>query len=290
MDTNAFESYRALLHGIAYRMLGSISEAEDIVQETYLRYATKSNDDEIQNLRSWLVTVCSRLSLDRLKSAQRQRETYIGPWLPEPLLQTEKSPADELAIDDSVSTALLYTLERLSAAERAAFLLHDIFGYSFDEIAGILDKTPQSCRKLASRARAQAVKAKPRFEVTPQTHRKLIDSFFTAIREGNLASLENILTENVTLISDGGGKAFAARKILHGIPLIGKFYTNITKQAAASGNHYRFEQTWYNGTPGLIIYENDIPITAINLFVSENRIHSFYVHRNPDKLNIFRID
>ncbi|MCH6258172.1 RNA polymerase sigma factor SigJ [Puniceicoccaceae bacterium K14] len=287
MDTSDFQSYRSLLQGIAYRMLGSVSEAEDIVQETYIKFS-KQNKDEINNLRSWLVTVCSRLSLDRLKSAQRQRETYVGPWLPEPWLTTEESPADHAQIDDSISTALLYTLERLSPGERAAFLLHDVFGYSFDEISKILEKSPQACRKLASRARTQAKEEKPRFETNPSTHQKLIQSFLAAIKEGNLATLEEILATDVTLVSDGGGKAFAARKILHGIPTIGKFFITTSRQAAQSENTYEYRPTWYNGSPGLLIYENDIPVSAINLLVSENQIHGFYIHRNPDKLARFR--
>lgn len=290
MNTDDFEQFRSLLHGIAYRMLGSTVEAEDIVQETYLKYASESDKATIRNLRSWLVTVCSRLSLDRLKSAQRQRETYVGPWLPEPLLQTHESPADQLSVDDTISTALLYTLERLTPSERAAFLLHDIFGYSFDEISEILEKSSQACRKLASRARTHAKENKPKFETTPQAHQRLINSFFTAIKEGDLDSLKNILSEDVTLVSDGGGKAFAARKVLQGIPIIGKLYMNLAKQAAQSNTYYDYVATWYNGSPGLVLYENGTPVTAINVYVSENRIQHFFVHRNPDKLAAFARD
>ncbi|MDQ8205258.1 RNA polymerase sigma-70 factor [Pelagicoccus sp. SDUM812003] len=281
-----FESYRALLQGIAYRMLGSVAEAEDIVQETYLKW-DQTDTQTIANARAWLVTVCSRLSIDRLKSARARRERYVGPWLPEPLLVEESSPADQLAIDDSVSTALLYTLERLSPAERAAFLLHDVFSYGYEEIASILDKTPAACRKLVSRARAAARERKPKFETDPQLHRRLMESFLDAARQGDLAALESLLAQDATLVSDGGGKAFAARKVLQGVAIISKFFVTTSKQAAQSGNVYAHRPTWYNGAPGLIIYENEIPVSAINIHVSENRIQGFFIHRNPDKLATF---
>ncbi|MEM9158802.1 MAG: RNA polymerase sigma factor SigJ [Verrucomicrobiota bacterium] len=285
--SSPFESYRSLLQGIAYRMLGSVAEAEDIVQETYLKFSA-ANPAEIQNLRSWLVTVCSRLSLDRLKSAQRRRETYVGPWLPEPLLTTDATPATQLSIDDTVSTALLYTLERLSPSERAAFILHDIFEYSFDEISEILNKTPAACRKLASRARTHAQANKPRYETTPETHQRLIDSFFKAIKEGDFETLEQILAEDVTFISDGGGKAIAARKALEGIDIIAKFFIGINKQAIASNLQYTYQPTWYNGAPALLLFEHDQAITAFNLHVVDKRIQTIFAHRNPDKLALLK--
>ncbi len=282
-----FESYRTLLQGIAYRMLGSVVEAEDIVQETYLKWVDCERN-QVQNPRSWLVTVCSRLSIDRLKSAQYQRENYVGPWLPEPLVVSETSPFDEASIDDSVSIALLYTLERLSPGERASFLLHDVFDYSFDEVAAILEKTPEACRKLASRARARAKENKPRFETSPETHELLMDSFFKAVKEGDLDGIKNLLAEDATLISDGGGKALAARKILEGAAIIGKFFVNIAKQEKASLSQFERRFAWYNGAPGLLVFENGNLVTAINLGISNGRIQNFYIHRNPDKLALMQ--
>ena len=282
---SSFESHRALLQGIAYRMLGSVAEAEDIVQETYVKYSA-ADATGIENLRSWLITVCCRLSIDRQKSAQRRRETYVGPWLPEPLLVTDSNPAEQLSVDDTVSTALLYTLERLSASERATFILHDIFEYSFEEVSQILGKSPAACRKLASRARDHVQASRPRYPSTPETHQRLINSFFLAIKDGDFESLEKILAEDVAFISDGGGKAIAARKVLEGVEIIAKFFINIDRQSAASGKRYTYRSIWYNGAPALLLLEDGNIITAFNLHVINNQIQTIFAHRNPEKLSL----
>lgn len=284
LDT--FQQYRSLLQGIAYRMIGSVAEAEDIVQETFLKWSHQDTT-LVRNARAWLVTTCSRLSIDRLKSAQVQRERYIGPWLPEPLLISEESPASHADLDDSISVALLYTLERLSPAERAAFLLHDVFDYSFEEIGEILEKSSVACRKLASRARSHAKSNKPRFPADTKLHNRLIESFLSAVQNGEVEQLRDLLAEDATLISDGGGKAFAARKPLLGADIICTLFATLLKQALRNGTQHEYFPTWFNGTPGVLVFENSTLASAYSFEVSEEKIQAIFVHRNPDKLVAF---
>ena len=181
-----FEQHRATLEGIAYRMMGTLDEARDVVQDTYLKF-DEADLGQLQNPRAWLITVCSRLALNQLRSARARREVYVGEWLPEPFPQpVDGDPGSRAELDETLSVALLMALEKLTPVERAAFLLHDVFDLTFDEVATTLERTSTSCRQLASRARKRLRDDKPRFQSSPEEHRRLLEGFFSAAREGDL--------------------------------------------------------------------------------------------------------
>jgi len=278
-----FESHRALLQGLSYRMLGSIAEAEDVVQETFLRWLN-ADHDAIDAPRAWLVRVCSRLAIDQLKSARVRREQYVGPWLPEPMITSDDTPADQLQLDDTISMALLTVLERLTPAERAAFLLHDVFSFDFEEVGRIIDKSAAACRKLASRAREHVRDNKPRFTSVTSEHERLTGAFLQAVHSGDLEQLQSIFQEDVTFHSDGGGKAQAARKVLYGREAVCRFLMAINDRAAKQTAVITHDTRWFNGAPGLIIYEDDTPTVAFSFAISDGKIHAVYALRNPDKL------
>jgi RNA polymerase sigma-70 factor (ECF subfamily) len=283
-DAHTFESHRSLLTGVAYRMLGSVSDAEDIVQEAWLRW-TKAAADTIKSPRSWLITVVSRLCLDRLKSAQVQREQYYGTWLPEPLVEPVGTPAND--VDESVSIALLLVLEKLSPMERAGFLLYEVFGHTFEEIAEILGKTPVACRKLVSRARERVRAEKPRFSTTHTEHEQLLSRFLAACRGGDVAPLMDLLNEDVELYSDGGGKAAAVPQVLRDREVIAKFFVNVSRQGGPARGFYETRPTWFNGAPGVLIEVDGQPATALSLEIANGKIQKIFAHRNPDKLQAF---
>ena len=213
-DNDPLAPHRGRLLGLAYRMLGSRSDAEDIVQDAYLRFA---GAQDVHNAEAFLVTVVTRLCLDRLKSARAQREVYVGPWLPEPVFDAEGLSADaatELA--DDLSFALLLALDRLSPLERAAFLLHDVFDTPFSEIAAMLDRTEAACRQLATRARRAVRDERPAPAATPDNHARLLQAFGEAVTSGNVARLAELLREDAVAITDGGGRKTAARNPIHG--------------------------------------------------------------------------
>jgi RNA polymerase sigma-70 factor (ECF subfamily) len=283
LNASVFESHRGLLQGIAYRMLGSVSDAEDMVEETWLRWS-RMDTKTVESPRSWLVTVVSRLCLDRLKSAQVQREHYYGTWLPEPFLEQTAGPSAD-QVDESVSVALLLVLEKLSPVERAGFLLHEVFGYSFEEIATILDKPAVTCRKLVSRARIRVRSEKPRFTVTNREHEELLMRFLDACRAGKLEPLMELLGDSVALYSDSGGKAAAAARVLIGREEIARFLTNLrrTRQAMLEG----VRTTFFNGVPGALFFEEGHVGTALCLEIRDGKIAAIFAHRNPDKLQNF---
>lgn len=284
----AFEEHRSLLTGVAYRMLGSVSDAEDMVQEAWLRWAG-TDAAEIETARSWLVTVVSRLCLDRLKSARVQREQYYGTWLPEPLLEkssaTTSDPASQ--VDESVSIALLLVLEKLSPVERAGFLLHEVFGHTFEEVAQILGKPAATCRKLVSRAREKVRAEKPRFIVTAHEHEALLTRFLDACRAGEMQPLMDLLGQDAALYSDGGGKASAVPKVLTGREMIAKFFISISRQGGPARGFYETSPTTFNGAPGVLIHVDGQVITALSLEVVDGKISKIFAHRNPDKLKWF---
>lgn len=284
---SVFEPHRGLLTGVAYRMLGSVSDAEDMVQETWLRW-TRANPGEIDSPRSWLVTVVSRLCLDRLKSAQRKREEYYGTWLPEPFLQEAAPVSLESQVDESVSIAMLLVLERLSPVERAGFLLHEVFGHTFEEVGEILGKTAVSCRKLVSRARDRVRAEKPRFVTTSGEHEELLNRFMAACRVGEVAPLMDLLGESAALYSDGGGKASAVPKVLEGREAIAKFFISISRQGGPARGFYETAPTSFNGAPGILIQQDGATVTALALEIVEGKIRKIFAHRNPDKLALFQ--
>ncbi len=267
-------------------MLGSVAEAEDVVQETYLRWA-EADHESLEKPAAWLTTTCSRLAIDVLRSARVRREEYVGPWLPEPWVGEGDWPADQLELDDSVSMALLLVLESLGAAERAAFLLHDVFAMPFDDVAAVLDKSPAACRQLASRARARLQAPSAKHTVDAHQHRQLTDTFFAAARTGDREALVALLHDDAALTTDGGGKASAARKVVHGSAAIVKFLVAVLGGVGTQERRLSTRAVWFNGAPGLLVYDDQQLVTAYTLEVVGSRVRSVFAVRNPDKLQAF---
>lgn len=268
-----FELHRALLHGIAYRMLGSAADADDILQEARIRWlgAPKA---EVANVRSYLVTVVSRLCLDELGSARKRRETYIGPWLPEPVA----TPPD--ADPDSLSVAFLMLLERLSPAERATFLLAEVFDYELAEVARILGKSEEACRQLASRARKHVRDGRVR-PIDREQHTRALYAFVHACSTGDLAALERLLAADVVSHSDSGGRATAARKLVRGSHDVARLTLGLVKKGGANAT---FELIDLNGLPAIIGKEGGRVTSALSVAVVDGLIQAIYMTRNPDKL------
>ncbi len=284
--TQIFEQNRQTLEGLAYRMLGSLAEAQDVVQDTYLEWKNVKLDT-IQNPRAWLIKVCSRLSLNALRLVRVKRTSYFGLWLPEPLVQeTNLEPYAQMQLDETVSVALLMTLEKLSPMERAVYLLYEVFDYSFDEIAKIVGKTSTNCRQIAKRARQHIHQDKPRFQTTPEEQQKFLEVFFQASRQGKLELFKEILANNAELYADGGGKVNALVDVLIGAESIGKFFINIWKQYKANNINVEFVPQWFNGAPGALILENGALTTAITMDIHAQVIQRIYGIRNPDKLEV----
>jgi RNA polymerase sigma-70 factor, ECF subfamily len=293
--TNAaepFHRHASRLRALAYRMLGSHAESEDVVQDAWLRW-NATDQAQVANAPAYLAQVVTRLCLDRAKSAAAQREHYVGPWLPEPVpddspwLHTD--PADEAALADDVSYALVLALQRLSAAERAAFLLHDVFDLDFDAVAQTLGRTPAACRQLATRARRQVREARPRFTPTPADAERLLTAFQAAVIAGDVQGLAKLLTEDASFISDGGGKVSAPRKPVLGRERIAQGLIGLAhKHALPAGQ--RAQSAWLNGWPGFIVTGPDgEPVQTIVLELSDaGRVRTIYAVRNPDKLGALR--
>jgi RNA polymerase sigma-70 factor (ECF subfamily) len=272
--------YRQRLLGLAYRMLGSRSDAEDVVQDAYLRFA---GAQDVHNPEAFLVTVVTRLCLDRLKSAKAQREVYIGPWLPEPVFDAEGLSAEaatELA--DDLSFALLLALDRLSPLERAAFLLHDVFDTPFPEIAAMLDRTEASCRQLASRARRAVRDDRPVPAKAPDNHARLLQAFGEAVASGNVARLAELLRTDAVALTDGGGRKTAARNPIVGADKIARFFIGLAAKNA--GHEIRVEPAMINGAIGALLYLDGELDHTMSMAISGEKIAAIYIVRNPDKL------
>ena len=277
-----FERLRPYLLRVAYSHLGSVGEAEDVVQEAWLRLVG-SERGEIRNLRAWLTTVVGRLALDALTSARARRERYVGPWLPEPLIDataTGLDPAGRVELDESVSMALLIVLESLSPAERSAFLLHDVFGYPFDEVARVVGRTPEATRQLAARARHAVEARRPRYPAGPDEQREVVDAFLAATETGDIASLLELLDPSVTFRSDGGGLVSAARQIFTGSERVARIFI---RMAHHFGEQFRLSPIVVNGTPGLLLDTGGTP-SVIAFTLNQGRITAIDVIRNPEKL------
>ncbi|MCF6255167.1 MAG: RNA polymerase sigma factor SigJ [Gammaproteobacteria bacterium] len=288
-----FEHHRMMLEGLAYRMLGTLSEAQDVVQETYLKWHV-ADINSLNNPRAWLITVCSRIAMNYLKSARKRREVYVGEWLPEPYLD-EKShnfhdPSVEIEFDDTVSIALLLALEKLSPTERAVFLLHDIFELSFDEISKIIGKNCANCRQLATRARKRVHDSRPRFQTTPKKHQSLFDAFLLAARQLDTSNLTSLLAEHVELYSDGGGKVEALSSILRGAKDVAKFFVSVFSEYKQHGIIIRIQSQRFNGSHGILVFEDDILATALTIETHLGCIIKIYAVRNPSKLSVFSHD
>ncbi len=279
-----FTRYRALLFSIAYRMLGTVGDAEDMVQETYLRWQGAVAGDSATPAvpKAWLTTVLTRLCLDHLRSARVRREEYVGPWLPEPLLTDPAAdPAEGAALADSLSLAFLAVLERLNPVERAVFLLHDIFGYDFAEIAPMVGKSAANCRQLAHRARAHLAAHRPRFAPAPEVRERLTRHFVAACTSGDLPGLVATLADDITLWSDGGGKVLAARRPIHGAEKVARFLLGIV-QHAPTGVDYHLAAV--NGQAALVGSLGGAVYGVLALDIAEERIVGIAIVVNPDKL------
>lgn len=284
---DAFEEHRPMLEGLAYRMCGVLADAQDIVQETHIRWCS-ADRSRIDNPRAWLVTVCSRLAMDLMKSARVRREQYVGAWLPEPFLESsESSPDAQAHTDDSVSIALMVAMERLTPSERAAFLLHDVFDYDFREIASIIGKSEALCRKSASRARKAVDEKRPRFAASPDAHRQLLNAFFEAVRAGDPEPLKALLAESVELHSDGGGRVKTAPSVLHGRETVATFFLEVWRENVPSRESVRIVPQWFNGQPGVLIYQQGQLVAALCLALEKGIITRLFALRNPEKLAAF---
>jgi RNA polymerase sigma-70 factor (ECF subfamily) len=279
-DNDPLAPHRGRLLGLAYRMLGSRSDAEDVVQDAYIRFA---GAQDVHNAEAFLVTVVTRLCLDRLKSARAQREVYVGPWLPEPVFDAEGLSADaatELA--DDLSFALLLALDRLSPLERAAFLLHDVFDTPFPEIAAMLDRTEASCRQLASRARRAVRDDRPAPAKAPHNHARLLQAFSEAVASGNVAQLAELLRADAVALTDGGGRKTAARNPIIGAEKIARFFIGIAAKNA--GHDIRIEPAVINGAFGALLYLDGELDHTMSMAIDGDKIAAIYIVRNPDKL------
>ncbi|MDN3556857.1 sigma-70 family RNA polymerase sigma factor [Halomonas maura] len=280
--TRQFNDWRRYLIGVAYRMLGSVTEAEDVVQDAYLRWHD-ADHPSVTDVRAYLTTVTSRLCLDRLRAAHRQREIYVGPWLPEPLMEPLEAPVDAEVLASDVSFALMLALERLSPLERAAFLLHDVFALDFPQVAITLERSEASCRQLASRARKRVQAERPRYPVMPGEHGRLTERFLDAARSGDVTTLKVLLSESATLHTDGGGKRMAARRVIVGADKISRFFAGLARKPTSSAPRW-VKPVMVNGLPGWLTIEQDGLPQVLALEVAGDRILSLYVVRNPDKL------
>jgi len=275
-----FETHRPLMFSIAYRMLGSAMEAEDMVQEAYLRYQ-RVPPESIQSHKAFLSTVVTRLCLNQLQTAQARRESYVGPWLPEPILSDE-NPSTQASIHESLSMAFLVLLENLTPVERAVFLLREVFGYEYAEISDILGKEEAACRQLLSRAKKYIAENRPRFQPSPEKHREILTRFLQAAGEGELDGLMALLTEDVTMWADGGGKARgAALHPLHGRAAVARFVLASTRLAQ---NGFRAELAEVNGELAAIIHDGDKIVVVMFIETEGGHIRAIRVVGNPDKL------
>jgi RNA polymerase sigma-70 factor (ECF subfamily) len=280
-----FAALRPLVFSIAYRMLGSVSEAEDAVQEAFLRYQRALAEGvEIESPKAYLSAVVTRLSIDELRSARNRRETYVGMWLPEPLVTDETAdPANEAETADSLSMAFLLLLERLSPVERAVFLLHDVFSYDYDEIAEIVGKSEANCRQLASRARRHVESGKPRFETSRRERDELAARFFAAVTAGDLDALTEMLADDVVVYGDGGGKAPQWSRPIVGPDPVGRLFVGLGRQIAAAC--VVVEPCHVNGQPGAMMRDPDGRL--VNVFALDivaGAVQTIRSVINPDKL------
>jgi len=283
-----FETQRVHLRGLAYRMLGSLAEADDIVQEAWLRWREVQPDDVAQP-RAFLAQTVTRLCLDHLKSARQRRETYVGPWLPEPLVQTQEllhagaDAATEFASD--LTYAFMLALETLSPLERAAFLLHDVFDEEFSTVARLLERSEPACRQLATRARHRVRNARRKSTLSLQQIEPIARAFASAVATGDLDTLKQLLAEDVQLLTDGGGRVPAAGIPLQGRARVVKFLHGVTVKHPLPGD-IRVRWTQINGSLGCIVSDrNGSPIQTVALDVNDQRqIYAIYITRNPQKL------
>ncbi|HEY4277767.1 MAG TPA: RNA polymerase sigma factor SigJ [Conexibacter sp.] len=294
-----FEAQRPYLRRLAYGTLGSLAEADDVVQDAWLRLE-RADAGEIRNLRGWLTTVVGRLALDALGSARSRRERYVGPWLPEPLVETTadseavaassaaarelgEDPAERVTIDERVTTALLVVLERLSPPERTAFVLHDVFGLPFEDVAEVVGRTPSAVRQLASRARRHVDDGTPRFPATREQHAGVVVAFAAAWEAGDVDGLLRMLDPDVVFRADGGGKVNALRKPQRGAERVAQTLLGFARANRREGREVRGGLLDVNGLPGLVFYDGEL-LSVASFTIDDGRIVAIDIVRNPDKL------
>ncbi|MFF1834545.1 RNA polymerase sigma-70 factor [Streptomyces sp. NPDC058231] len=283
--THAFEEHRSVLTGVAYRMLGRIADAEDVVQEAWLRWSSASRED-VREPGAFLVRITTRLAVDRLRQLRVRREAYVGPWLPEPFV-TDYGPAvpdtaEQAVLADSVSVAVMVVLESLSPLERAVFVLREAFGFPYEEIAATLDRTEPAVRRLAGRARRHVEERKPRYDVDPARRRDLTERFLAAAAGGDIEALLSLLASDVRLVGDSGGKTKAPLRIIESRDKVGRFLF-----AVAQGQGAKFEIRFVevNGGPAALVLSDGEPDSVFQLDVKDDAIQCVYIVRNPDKLS-----
>jgi len=290
----SFEPYRRRLLGLAYRMLGSMADAEDAVQETYLRWHGADRNN-VSEPRAFLMTTTTRICLDMLTSARARHEEYVGPWLPEPVLDTAAlAPDSRTELAEDLSIALLLTLDRLSPLERAAFLLHDVFDFSFSEVATALERSEAACRQLAARARAHVRTARPRGATAPPArsgeidakHARLMSAFGAAVQSGDLSALTQLLTSDVRVVTDGGGKVRSALNVIDGADRAARFLVDAARKRPGAWWREDFTTRFamINGLPGIIVDAPEGPVQTAAFEIDGDMIRALYVVRNPDKL------
>jgi RNA polymerase sigma-70 factor (ECF subfamily) len=276
MTDDPFVTHRGLLFTVAYEMLGSAVDAEDVLQETWLRWA-EVDRAEVRDPRAYLVRIVTRQSLNRLRSVSRRREEYVGEWLPEPLLTTP-DVADDAELAENVSIAMLTVLETLGPAERAVFVLHEVFETPYDEIADVVDKTPAAVRQIAHRAREHVAARRPRMQVDRAQQEATLEKFMAAVSSGDLQGLLEVLAPDVVLIADGGGLVTAARKPMTGIERVAAFLARVVELPDLVAS-----TAWLNGMPGAR-FDMDGEVTAVSLVVEDGLVTRIFAIRNPQKL------
>jgi RNA polymerase sigma-70 factor (ECF subfamily) len=279
-----FDRHRRLLFAVAYQMLGSVADAEDVVQDAWLRWSAADRSD-VEDERAFLVTVTSRLALDRLRAARTRRETYVGPWLPEPLLteaSTTAGPEDAVELGEQVSLALLVVLETLSPAERAVFVLREVFGLPVAEVARVLDRSEAAVRQLAHRAREHVEARQPRFDTDRRATREVTERFLAAAVGGDVDGLLAAMSPGVVLISDGGGKVKAARRPIVGADKVARFLAAIAPVGAELG--LRVGMADVNGAPAVIAWNDEGPYMALQLVLVDGLVEQVLYMGNPEKL------
>ena len=286
MPTETHEELRPLAFSIAYRMVGSVGEAEDLVQEALIRvYRVEEEGEAIESPEAYVSAVVTRLAIDHLRSARVRRESYVGPWLPEPLLtDPDPGPGEQAETSDTLSQAFLVLLEQLSPVERAVFLLREVFGYEYDEIARVVERTPENCRQLLVRARRHVEGGRPRFDADRAKRAELAERFLRAAAEGDMDALVSMLAADAAVYGDGGGKVVAARKPVHGAERVAKFLTGLSRIGRRIGG-FSMRPAWVNHQPGFVVTGPSGEIDAVwALDVADGVVQTIRVVRNPDKL------
>jgi RNA polymerase sigma-70 factor (ECF subfamily) len=280
-DTDLFQRHRNRLFGLAYRMLGTPADAEDVLHDAWLRLQAQ-DIAALDDPEAWLVTVTTRLALDRLRRAKAERERYAGPWLPEPLAPEHERPDAVLERDESLTLSFLLLLERLGPEERAAFLLHDVFDYGLADAAAILGIGEDACRQRVHRAKARLREGRPRFQVDASAQRRLLQRFVEAMRAPGMETLQALFAEDAVHISDGGGLARATLHPLHGAERLARLYLQLARHG--EGRDLRFELATLNGAPALLLREGEALTTAMWIECDDHRITAILALRNPEKL------